>query len=189
MTLSRWLRDYLYIPLGGNRRGARRTLINVFVTMVLGGLWHGAAWTFVFWGAYHGALLAGEQWRRQRAPADEVDREDRWFDGPRRCAVTFALVCVGWVFFRADSLETAFALLRRLFTGWFTPSEFVNPLVVFTIAGMLALQFWPRGLGLWLQSGLSRLKPAPLGVVLALALLVIVILGPPGVAPFIYFQF
>ena len=102
---------------------------------------------------------------------------------------TFALVCVGWVFFRADSLDTAFALLRRLFTGWFTPSEFVNPLVVFTIAGMLALQFWPRGLGLWLQSGLSRLKPAPLGVVLGLALLVIVILGPPGVAPFIYFQF
>jgi alginate O-acetyltransferase complex protein AlgI len=189
MTLSRWLRDYLYIPLGGNRRGTRRTLINIFVTMLLGGLWHGAAWTFVFWGAYHGALLAGEQWRRQRAPANEMDREDRWFDGPRRCATTFALVCVGWVFFRADSLETAFALLRRLFTGWFTPSEFVNPLVVFTIAGMLALQFWPRGLGLWLQSGLSRLKPAPLGVVLALALLVIVILGPPGVAPFIYFQF
>ena len=112
MTLSRWLRDYLYIPLGGNRRGTRRTLINIFVTMVLGGLWHGAAWTFVFWGAYHGALLAAEQWRRQRASADEVDRDDRWFDGLRRCAATFALVCVGWVFFRADSLETAFALLR-----------------------------------------------------------------------------
>jgi alginate O-acetyltransferase complex protein AlgI len=189
MTLSRWLRDYLYIPLGGNRRGTRRTLINVFVTMLLGGLWHGAAWTFVFWGAYHGALLALEQWRRQRASEDEVDRDDRWIDGFRRCATTFALVCVGWVFFRADSLDTAFALLRRLFTGWFTPSEFVNPLVVFTIAGMLALQFWPRGLGLWLQSGLSRLKPAPLGVVLGLGLLVIVILGPPGVAPFIYFQF
>jgi len=189
MTLSRWLRDYLYIPLGGNRRGTRRTLINIFVTMLLGGLWHGAAWTFVFWGTYHGALLAAEQWRRQRASADEVDRDDRWFDVLRRCAATFALVCVGWVFFRADSLDTAFALLRRLFTGWFTPSEFVNPLVVFTIAGMLALQFWPRGLGLWLQSGLSRLKPAPLGVVLGLALLVIVILGPPGVAPFIYFQF
>jgi hypothetical protein len=80
-------------------------------------------------------------------------------------------------------------LLGRLVTGWFTPTEFVNPLIVFTIAGMLALQFWPRGLGLWVQSGLSRLKPAPLGVVLALALLVIVILGPAGVAPFIYFQF
>jgi alginate O-acetyltransferase complex protein AlgI len=186
MTLSRWLRDYLYIPLGGNRRGERRTALNVMLTMVLGGLWHGAAWTFVFWGAYHGGLLAAHQWRRRRA---SEERDDRWSDVLLKRAGTFALVCVGWVFFRADSLETAFALLRRLATGWWTPSEFVNPLVVVTIAGMLALQFWPRGFGLWLQSGLSRLKPAPLGVVLALALLVIVILGPSGVAPFIYFQF
>jgi D-alanyl-lipoteichoic acid acyltransferase DltB (MBOAT superfamily) len=186
MTLSRWLRDYLYIPLGGNRRGERRTAINVMITMVLGGLWHGAAWTFVFWGAFHGGLLVAHQWRQRHAPEEQ---EDRWTDRLRRRTATFALVCMGWVFFRADSLETAFALLRRLLTGWWTPSEFVTPLVIFTIAGMLALQFWPRGLGLWLQSGLSRLKPAPLGLVLALALLVIVILGPPGVAPFIYFQF
>ena len=190
MTLSRWLRDYLYIPLGGNRRGERRTLINVFATMVLGGLWHGAAWTFVFWGAFHGCLLAAHQWRRSRAPAEEASEQpDRWPDHLRRCAATFALVCVGWVFFRSDSLETAFGLLGRLVTGWLTPTEFVNPLVILTILGMLALQFWPRGFGLWLQAGLSRLKPAPLGIVLALVLLVIVILGPPGVAPFIYFQF
>ena len=190
MTLSRWLRDYLYIPLGGNRRGERRTLINVFATMVLGGLWHGAAWTFVFWGAFHGALLAANQWRRRRAPAEEAEAQsDRWPDHLRRSAATFALVCVGWVFFRSDSLETAFGLLGRLVTGWLTPTEFVNPLVILTILGMLALQFWPRGFGLWLQAGLSRLKPAPLGIVLALVLLVIVILGPPGVAPFIYFQF
>ena len=190
MTLSRWLRDYLYIPLGGNRRGERRTLINVFATMVLGGLWHGAAWTFVFWGAFHGGLLAANQWRRRHAPGEGAEeRPDRWTDHLRRSAVTFALVCVGWVFFRSDSLETAFGLLGRLVTGWFTPTELVTPLVVLTILGMLALQFWPRGFGLWLQAGLSRLKPAPLGIVLALVLLVIVILGPPGVAPFIYFQF
>jgi alginate O-acetyltransferase complex protein AlgI len=186
MTLSRWLRDYLYIPLGGNRRGTRRTAINVMITMVLGGLWHGAAWTFVFWGAYHGGLLATERWRRGAGPEE---REERRSDRLRRHAVTFALVCVGWVFFRADSMEAAIGLLLRLVTGWWTPSEFVNPLVVFTIGGMLTLQFWPRTLGLWVQSGLSRLKPAPLGIVLALGLLVIVILGPPGVAPFIYFQF
>jgi alginate O-acetyltransferase complex protein AlgI len=189
MTLSRWLRDYLYIPLGGNRRGERRTLINIAVTMVLGGLWHGAAWTFVFWGAFHGGLLAAHHVRQRRASEEEVEERDAWSDRVGRCAATFALVCVGWVFFRADSLETAFALLGRLLTGWFTPTEFVNPLVVFTVAGMLALQFWPRGLGLRVQSGLSRLKPAPLGIVLALAMLVIVILGPAGVAPFIYFQF
>jgi alginate O-acetyltransferase complex protein AlgI len=189
MTLSRWLRDYLYIPLGGNRRGEQRTLINILATMILGGLWHGAAWTFVFWGAFHGSLLAAHHVRQRRASEGEEERAETWAHRVGGYAATFALVCIGWVFFRADSLETAFALLRRLVTGWFTPTEFVNPLVVFTIAGMLALQFWPRGLGLWVQSGLSRLKPAPLGIVLALALLVIVILGPPGVAPFIYFQF
>ncbi|MGH2681308.1 MAG: MBOAT family O-acyltransferase [Actinomycetota bacterium] len=186
MTLSRWLRDYLYIPLGGNRRGARRTTVNVLVTMILGGLWHGAAWTFVFWGTFHGALLALHRWREART---EGDAEDGRLDVVGRYAGTFALVCVGWVFFRADSMETALSLLGRLVTGWWTPTEFLNPLVVFTIAGMMALQFWPRGLGLWLQAGLSRLKPAPLGIVLALSLLVIAILGPPGVAPFIYFQF
>jgi alginate O-acetyltransferase complex protein AlgI len=186
MTLSRWLRDYLYIPIGGNRRGEQRTYVNVMATMILGGLWHGAAWTFVLWGAYHGALLAAQQWGVRRR---EKEREERWIEDLRRRAATFALVCVGWVFFRADSMDTAFSLLRRLVSGWWTPTEFVTPLVVFTIAGMLALQFSPRGLGLWLQSGLSRLKPAPLGIVFGLALLVIAILGPAGVAPFIYFQF
>jgi len=190
MTLSRWLRDYLYIPLGGNRRGKRRTSINIMLTMILGGLWHGAAWTFVFWGAYHGGLLTAHQWRaRHRAVETKATEPDGWLDGLRQRAATFALVCVGWVFFRADSMETAFSLLRRVITGWWTPSESLTPLVVFTIAGMLALQFWPRGFGLWLQSGLSRLKPAPLGIVFALAMLAIVILGPAGVAPFIYFQF
>jgi D-alanyl-lipoteichoic acid acyltransferase DltB (MBOAT superfamily) len=186
MTLSRWLRDYLYIPLGGNRRGERGTYVNIMITMILGGLWHGAAWTFVFWGAFHGGLLTARRWRARRR---DVEQQDGRVDMLHQRAATFALVCVGWVFFRADSMETAFSLLLRLVTGWWTPSEFLTPLVVVMVAGMLALQFWPRGFGLWLQSGLSRLKPAPLGVVFALALLVIVTLGPSGVAPFIYFQF
>jgi alginate O-acetyltransferase complex protein AlgI len=186
MTLSRWLRDYLYIPLGGNRRGERRTYVNIMITMILGGLWHGAAWTFVFWGAFHGGLLTARQWRARR---HDVEQQGGRVDVLRQRAATFTLVCVGWVFFRADSMDTAFSLLLRLVTGWWTPSEFVTPLVVVMVAGMLALQFWPRGFGLWLQSGLSRLKPAPLGIVFALALLVIVTLGPSGVAPFIYFQF
>jgi alginate O-acetyltransferase complex protein AlgI len=187
MTLSRWLRDYLYIPLGGNRRGRGRTYVNVMATMILGGLWHGAAWTFVLWGAYHGGLLAFHQWRVNSRGPDAP--EETWLVFARRRVSTFALVCVGWVLFRADSVATAVTMLSRLLTGWFTPTEFVTPVLVFTIAGMLALQFWPRALGLWLQSGLSRLRPAALGVVLGVALLVIVILGPPGVAPFIYFQF
>src|SRR5262245_4274344 len=186
ITMSRWLPDYLSIPHGGNRRGSRRTYINVMVTMILGGLWHGAAWTFVFWGTYHGALLALHQWRVRRG---DVHEADSWLVVLRRSAATFGLVCIGWVFFRADSMETAFVLLKRLVTGWGTPTEFVTPMVVLTVAGMLALQYWPKSLGLWVQSGLSRLRPAPLGIVFAIALLVIVTLGPTGVAPFIYFQF
>jgi D-alanyl-lipoteichoic acid acyltransferase DltB (MBOAT superfamily) len=186
MTLSRWLRDYLYIPLGGNRRGERRTGWNIMITMVLGGLWHGAAWTFVLWGTYHGALLVAHHVRARRVP--EV-APDAWLRVAGQRLATFALVCVGWVFFRADSLEIGVSLLGRLVTGWTTPTEFVTPLVVAIVLGMLGLQFWPRGMGLWLQAGLSRLKPVPLGLVLSIAMLVIVILGPAGVAPFIYFQF
>jgi alginate O-acetyltransferase complex protein AlgI len=186
MTLSRWLRDYLYIPLGGNRRGDRRTAINIAITMVLGGLWHGAAWTFVLWGAFHGALLVAHHVRARRA--GDVPPET-WLRVAGQRAATFALVCVGWVFFRADSLEIGLSLLGRLLTGWSTPNEFLTPLVVVTVVGMLGLQYWPRGMGFWLQSGLSRLKPVPLGLVLSIGMLVIVILGPAGVAPFIYFQF
>jgi alginate O-acetyltransferase complex protein AlgI len=186
MTLSRWLRDYLYIPLGGNRRGERRTGWNIAITMVLGGLWHGAAWTFVLWGGFHGVLLVAHHVRARRTA--EVPPE-AWLRVAAQRASTFALVCVGWVFFRADSLEIGLSLLGRLVTGWSTPTEFLTPLVVATVLGMLGLQYWPRGMGLWLQAGLSRLKPVPLGLVLSLAMLVIVILGPSGVAPFIYFQF
>jgi D-alanyl-lipoteichoic acid acyltransferase DltB (MBOAT superfamily) len=185
MTLSRWLRDYLYIPLGGNRRGPRRTAWNIMITMVLGGLWHGAAWTFVLWGAFHGALLVAHHVRASQRGVEP----ETWQRVAGQQLATFALVCVGWVFFRADSVDIALSLLSRLLTGWWTPTEFLTPLVVITVVGMLGLQFWPRGMGLWLQAGMSRLKPVPLGVVLAVAMLVIVILGPTGVAPFIYFQF
>ena len=119
MTLSRWLRDYLYIPLGGSRRGEIRTYVNIVVTMVLGGLWHGAAWTFVFWGLYHGVGQAIGAWKRANLPERPQTPMLVW--GQRLS--TFALVCVGWVFFRADSMATAFTLLGRLVTGWTTPTD------------------------------------------------------------------
>lgn len=107
MSLSSWLRDYLYISLGGNRRGERRTRINVLIVFVLSGLWHGAAWTFVLWGLYHGLLslfertTIGRRWRE---------------DTPRVLAVptTFALVAIGWVFFRATSGEQAIAFVKAM---------------------------------------------------------------------------
>ena len=104
MTLSRWLRDYLYIPLGGSRHGEVRTAVNVMITMLLGGLWHGAGWTFVAWGAFHGIGQVIGRWRVRRAEAlGIVERSSRWIVA-RKQLVTFNLVCLGWVFFRADSI-------------------------------------------------------------------------------------
>jgi alginate O-acetyltransferase complex protein AlgI len=189
ITLSRWLRDYLYIPLGGSQKGEMRTYVNIMVTMVLGGLWHGAAWAFVFWGAYHGAGQAIGAWKRQHLP--QRPETPLLILGQR--VSTFALVCIGWVFFRSaaevDPIANAFTLLGRLITGWSIPSELVNPLVVGAIALMLALQYAPRLPALRLQERISQLQPVLMGLVFAAILFVIVTLGPTGVAPFIYFQF
>ena len=108
MTLSSWLRDYLYIPLGGNRKGELRTYVNLLVTMLLGGLWHGASWTFVFWGLLHGSALAVHKlWRRYVGTA-------RPFAGMVGWLGTYVFVCVAWVFFRAPDFATAAAMLRKI---------------------------------------------------------------------------
>jgi alginate O-acetyltransferase complex protein AlgI len=185
ITLSRWLRDYLYIPLGGSKKGEVRTYINIVLTMVLGGLWHGADWHFVFWGFYYGVGQAIGAWKRAHMPA----RPETPLVIAGQQLSTFGLVCVGWVFFRADSMSTAFTMLGRLVVGWGTGPELVNLLVVAAIALMLSLQYAPTAPGLQIQKRLSTLRPAVLGAVFAGALFVIATLGPTGVAPFIYFQF
>ena len=115
MSLSRWFRDYVYIPLGGSRMGSARTYANLVVTMSLCGLWHGAAWTFVAWGAYHGLLMAATHlWRR--IPESVLPRRVRASRGYRAAAVllTFQLVTVGWVFFRAGSFRAAGKMLSAM---------------------------------------------------------------------------
>jgi D-alanyl-lipoteichoic acid acyltransferase DltB (MBOAT superfamily) len=193
MTLSRWLRDYLYIPLGGNRRGTTRTYVNLMITMLLGGLWHGAAWTFVIWGGYHGVCLSVHHYRQERrarrvAAGDAILADPRGLVWAQR-ALTFNLVCLGWVFFRADSLATALDMLGRLLHGWSTPATLVTPLVLLTIGTMLLAQLWPRALAEHLRARIASLRPVALGIVGAVTLFVITTLGPQGVAPFIYFQF
>ena len=113
ISLSSWLRDYLYIPLGGNRKGPVRTYMNLFLTMLLGGLWHGANWTFMLWGAFHGALLALERMNRKRGFA--------WvFPRPFQVILTFMLVMYGWVLFRAPTLEGVARMTKGLMglNGW-----------------------------------------------------------------------
>jgi D-alanyl-lipoteichoic acid acyltransferase DltB (MBOAT superfamily) len=115
ITLSRFLRDYLYIPLGGNRKGPARRYLNLFVTMLLGGLWHGAGWTFVFWGGLHGLYLVINHawqaaWRKLGHAVSHPTAAGRWFGR----VLTFLAVVVGWVFFRAESFEAAIAMLRGM---------------------------------------------------------------------------
>ncbi len=107
MSLSRWLRDYLYIPLGGSRHGRLQTYRNLFITMGLGGLWHGASWHFMIWGLYHGLLLSLHKFCNHF-------RIIRLLNRPLSILLTFHLVCIGWVFFRATSLQSALHLLQTM---------------------------------------------------------------------------
>lgn len=114
ISLSRWFTDYVYIPLGGNRRGLRRQLLATLLVFALSGLWHGADWTFLVWGLYHGALLVLETlWRRFRG-----ERSPYSLENTLSAALTFLAVSLGWVFFRAATLPQAFSLIGRLFSPW-----------------------------------------------------------------------
>jgi alginate O-acetyltransferase complex protein AlgI len=115
ISLSSWLRDYLYVQLGGNRRGPTRTQINLMLTMLIGGLWHGASWTFVVWGALHGLYLVGERGAKRLAAGSPL-----WDTRPARAflmLLTFALVCFAWVFFRATSFPQAFRITLAMLGG------------------------------------------------------------------------
>ncbi len=190
MTLSGWLRDYLYIPLGGNRKGRRRTAINIMVTMLLAGLWHGAAWTFVFWGGLHGAAQVWEHGRAYARRARGLP-EPGATPGARaleRLAV-FAFVCVAWVFFRAESMADAFAVLWRLVAGLGSLGSAVTLAVLGLTALGIAIQYVPRGFLERLQAGLGRVGWAGQAALLAGGLFLIDILGPLGTAEFLYFRF
>src|ERR1039458_9043495 len=183
ISLSSWLRDYLYIPLGGSRGGRWFTYRNLMFTMLLGGLWHGASWNFLIWGGYQGALLAIERaLRGKRPPADDWD-----WTYPLRAALTFVLALVGWVFFRAADLRQSVQVLGQMFGG---------------SGGRALLEPWHLGLAalaLVLAVGeekwewFERAIRAPMPVyaaALALMLFCLEIFGVLDAAiPFIYFQF
>jgi len=120
ISLSSWLRDYLYISLGGNRKGAARTYLNLMITMLLGGLWHGASWTFVVWGGLHGIYLAAERWLKEHVPDGDWSKRL-----PIQLALvvgTYVLVCFTWVFFRAQDFASAFTMTGSML-GFQTGSE------------------------------------------------------------------
>ena len=180
MSLSFWLRDYLYLPLGGNQHGRARTIRNLVIVMFLGGLWHGAAWTFVVWGLYHGLLLGGHALLRERG----------WVPRSRPLAVaaTFLSVMVGWVFFRSTSLGEAIRLLGVM-AGLRAGGDGGN---LIALAGVPGIGLLAGGLALsWLvpdtwhwRMPRTRLAGGLLALVLLLA-----VLRFAAPSPFLYFQF
>jgi alginate O-acetyltransferase complex protein AlgI len=178
MTLSRFLRDFLYIPLGGNRRGRLLTARNLMITMVLGGLWHGAAWTFVLWGAFHGGGLVTEHALGGRL------RVPRWL----RWLVTFHLIVLGWILFRSQSLADFGTILSRLTvpgdaTLWTVPA-------VAIVLAVIGLQLLPERPLEWLRLRIESLRPVALGAGLAVTIALVGAMVPSqGVPPFIYFRF
>jgi D-alanyl-lipoteichoic acid acyltransferase DltB (MBOAT superfamily) len=189
MTLSRWLRDYVYIPLGGNRGGRVSTYRNLLLTMLLGGLWHGAAWTFVAWGGIHGAGLACERFLGDRRRADGRARRDSALARWAGRLLTFNIVCFAWIFFRADSFASAGQVIERLFTAWSAPSPLVTSSVVLAILAGVGSQFIGAGAYASVLRGFQRLPLAGQAACVSVGLVLVDALGPPGVAPFIYFRF
>jgi len=183
ISLSTWLRDYLYKPLGGSRQGEARTARNLFLTMLLGGIWHGANWTFVLWGAIHGAALVVERyllgWRQ--APRSVAASVLRW-------AVTFHVVVVAFVLFRAPDMATVAAMAEALAADAL-PAEATTPRLALLLALGLGLHFLPGDLRERTERRLAGLHPLALGVLAGAVLLLVLLAGPEGVAPFIYFQF
>lgn len=217
ITLSTWLRDYLYIPLGGNRRGRRRTYINLFATMLLGGLWHGASWNFVIWGGLHGCALAVHKWWTSSRYHFPLPKAVSW-------ALTFSYVCISWIFFRSATLSTSMLILKKVVgvaQGGLAYTSLPLLLIIPAVIGahylggvteqLASARKGARRLGApaWLkwayvrsqlpyalrphkQAGIYVLAPVPTFVgsfVLTLWVIGIVLFAQVNAQPFIYFQF
>lgn len=190
ISLSSWLRDYLYIPLGGNRKGPARTYFNLGITMLLGGLWHGANIKFIIWGGLHGAglvvnkLLSGITARRSYIP---------FWQKALGWVITFHFVCLAWIFFRADSMETAFSIIRNIGTRFdfhLIPEIIYRYAATFTVLSVGFLVHWlPSS---WKESYRGAFIKSPVLIKIMLVLigtLIIFQFKTSDLQPFIYFQF
>lgn len=190
ISLSSWLRDYLYIPLGGNRLGKWMTYRNLFITMLLGGLWHGANWTFICWGAMHGGLLVLQR-ELAKLPFAGYGPRMRWCIQPLQVLGVFAMVCVTWVFFRSSTFGQAWDILGRIFSvELFDSFAIRNRVPLLKACGVAGLLYFCEFIWQvvdvhtwWNRSVAVRL------IVYATLIWMILLLGTFGGSSFIYFQF
>jgi len=195
ISLSTWLKDYLYISLGGNRKGRIRTYINLFITMLLGGLWHGAGFRFVLWGAMHGIALAIHKLYLEVFPAKTADRSPvrQFLITTLSVFVTFHFVSFCWIFFRADSMETATQMIRQI-VFHFNPQiffEFITgykSVLLMMLIGY-TLHFIPKSVELKTENIVTNLPLLLKVSFMILVILLVVQFKSSEIQPFIYFQF
>lgn len=193
MSLSGWLRDYLYIPLGGNKKGTIRTYANLLTTMILGGLWHGASLQFVFWGAWHGVLLALDKLRMKYLSFNFKNEGIRLTFKSLGVILTFHLVCFGWIFFRASTFESAQEIISQITDGldFSLIPQFViayKNIVILMLLGFI-LHIMPNSAENWCYNYFSRMSLVTKAAVMALFIFFIIQVSSSEVMPFIYFQF
>ncbi len=197
ISLSTWLKDYLYIPLGGNRGGQLFTYRNLLLTMVLGGLWHGAAWTFVVWGAMHGgALIAHKEWGKLTANRSPAFVRTGGAVGVKKIShswtlwgalLTFYWVCLTWVFFRAGSFATAMTVIKS-FVLLRSPGTGQLSLSILGVIAVLAVLHWLTARQIWTKA-IAQLPTQLFAVGYGFAAALMLTLVPVGYTAFIYFQF
>jgi alginate O-acetyltransferase complex protein AlgI len=195
ISLSTWLRDYLYISLGGNRRGKLRTYLNQMLTMLLGGLWHGASWRFIIWGALHGVALTihklFKSWNEPNPEEEPVPSSK--FSRVVNIFLTFHFVCFCWIFFRASSMQSAVDMLKQMLYH-LSPEilfEFVagyKAVIALMIIGY-TMHFIPQKIEFTLQEKLTEMPLAWKAAFMLLIIIVVIQTKSAGIQPFIYFQF
>jgi len=189
ISLSSWLRDYVYIPLGGNRKGTVRTYVNNFLTMLIGGLWHGAAWKFVFWGAMHGVGLAVH--KAFKPVLEKIP--DNFITIPIFWAVTFIYVSLLWVFFRAEDFESSVLIIQNIFTDfhWNQVPQFFDarPVWCIMMVALVIFHFVPQSWADSVQMAFIKMSWILKLIVFMIVVQLVIEFMSEEVAPFIYFQF
>jgi D-alanyl-lipoteichoic acid acyltransferase DltB (MBOAT superfamily) len=187
ISLSTWLRDYLYISLGGNKKGKFRTYLNLMITMLLGGLWHGPSWRFIIWGGLHGGALAVH-----KLVYDKIKLNSRAWE-IASIVITFHFVCFCWIFFRANDLETVGQMLAQILSNFHLSvlGEFVAgyKMVVLLMVVGYALHFMPKVMEVRAQQYITEMPLFAKAVCLSMIIALVLQVKSAGVQPFIYFQF